>query len=77
MNLFVLCYHTIYTTYIYIYMNVFENKEIVENQNKHESWLVRKDGYKDLFAGKTKKGYKVLLNNFFLNKRIFLSYEQI
>ena len=37
MNLFVLCYHTIYTTYIYIYMNVFENKEIVENQNKHES----------------------------------------
>ena len=46
-------------------MNVFENNEIIENQNKHESWLVRKDGYKDLFAGKTKKGYKVLLNNFF------------
>ena len=51
--------------YIYIYMNVFENKEIIENQNKHESWLVRKDGYKDLFAGKTKRGYKVLLNIFF------------
>ena len=57
--------HNLYNIYIYIYMNVFENKEIVENQNMHELWLVRNDGYKDLFARKTKRGYKVLLNNFF------------